>query len=221
MKSSRLKTNSNLVLFSENHYNGMRVYTGRGPLVLQYLQCADRTISRAMAEYPRLLAIRFDLHYPGNQPLSDDAFSSCAIQRFVESLKAKIRHDRLRAVMYNQRVHDTDVMYLWAREYSQQDRPHYHFLLMLNRNAYHTLGQFSSDRENMYSRIQAAWASALGIPWDQSLGLVHIPNSPIYYVNSADEQAGLDELFYRVSYLCKAASKKYGAGEHAFGASRG
>ncbi len=84
---------------------------------LEYLNSVYATIQRALADYPRLFAIRFDLHYSLDQALPDDANSSDVINRFVESLKAKIRHDRSRAAKYHQRVHDTVVRYVWVKEY--------------------------------------------------------------------------------------------------------
>lgn len=215
--NTRLKANSNLTQFSGSSYAGLPILADKGPFALEYLDSVYATIQRALADYPRLFAIRFDLHYSLNQGLPDDAHSSDVINRFVESLKAKIRHDRSRAAKYQQRVHNTVVRYVWVKEYGIKGRPHYHFLLLLNRDAYHTLGFFNSQHENLYSRIVSAWESALRLPWGEALGLVHIPENATYHVCDNDEFA---RLFNRVSYMCKVATKRYGNWERVFGCSR-
>ena len=49
-------------------------------------------------------------------------------------------------------------------------------------DAYHTVGHFQSERENLYSRIQAAWASALKIAFEEADGLVHVPASVTFHL---------------------------------------
>ena len=75
----------------------------------------------------------------------------------------------------------------------------------------------------MISRMQEAWASALGLPDDQVDGLVHIPRNAEYRVDRyvrADDEDVLMDLFYRASYLCKAATKLYVDIHHGFGCSK-
>lgn len=220
LNKPRSKANSNLTQFTGSHYSGLPIQVDKGPFFEQYLQQTLATIYRALSDYPRLLAIRFDLHYPQHQVLSEDARSSTVITRFVESLKAKVRHNRLMALENNKRVHDTVVRYVWVKEYGGEGRPHYHFLLLLNKDAFHTLGSFNSNNENLYLRILSAWASALNLSGDEVVGLVHVPESPIYYLNHCESSNDLAALFYRASYLCKVDTKRYGGWEHAFGCSR-
>ena len=99
-------------------------------------------------------------------------------------------------------------------------KPHYHFLILLNRDAYSTLGHFDSDLENMSSRIRGAWASALAITWEQSAGLVEFPKNSTYRINNTEGDPATAELVMRASYLCKAATKQYGDRRHSFGYSR-
>ncbi|MNY72085.1 hypothetical protein D3C86_2105620 [compost metagenome] len=72
----------------------------------------------------------------------------------------------------------------------------------------------------MRSRLEEAWASALGMPVGYVAGLVEVPQNPIYRVHY-DDLGSQQDLFFRASYLCKAATKAYGDGQHAFGCSRG
>jgi hypothetical protein len=141
------------------------------------------------------------------------------MDRFLESFKAKIKHNRFKAGSSGKYIHDTKVRYVWAREIGFLGKPHYHVLILLNRDAFTTLGNFEPGRDNMFNRLVTAWASALSLSFDECNGLVHIPDKPDYRLHKDDEQ-GLQELFYRVSYLCKSATKAYGDGQHGFGASR-
>ena len=107
-----------------------------------------------------------------------------------------------------------------VREIGQKGRPHYHFVLLLNRDAYHTVGRFQSVRENLYSRIQAAWASALKIPFEEADGLVHIPANATFHL-SQDDPEEMDRYFHRVSYLGKAETKDCANRCRVFSCSRG
>lgn len=75
----------------------------------------------------------------------------------------------------------------------------------------------------MITRMQEAWASALKCEFEQVKGLVEIPKNAEYRVDRNVRPGNVDqlpELFYRASYLCKAATKRYGDGAHGFGYSR-
>jgi hypothetical protein len=93
-------------------------------------------------------------------------------------------------------------------------------VLLLNWDAYHKVGRFQSERENLYSRIQASWASALKIPFEEADGLVHIPANATYHL-SQDDPGEMDRYFRRVSYLCKAETKDYSSRCRSFGCSKG
>jgi len=74
----------------------------------------------------------------------------------------------------------------------------------------------------MISRLQEAWASALGESLDRARPLVHIPDNAVYRIDRVPKgEDRLPDLFHRASYLCKATTKRYGGGHWAFGASRG
>src|SRR5690606_3437572 len=127
----------------------------------------------------RLLAFRVDIKLPERSPPAWTS-SNSVISRFFESFKAKIEHDRWRAKMRNPKAHQTSVHYFWVREVggsASSDRQHYHALVLLNRDAYYTLGRLSSENENLFQRLEEAWASALRLPLDQVRGLVHKPEN--------------------------------------------
>lgn len=212
--------NTNLHIHTDNLFEGLPVMVEKGPFVTEYLAALKRTVDNTLNQYPRLLGFRIDLRLPIGTDLPDYAYTNQVISRFIESFKAKIEHNRLRARERYPYAHGSRVRYVWAREEGARQRPHYHVLILLNRDAFYTVGKLQSDNANMISRLQEAWASALGLQIDQVAGLVEIPGNPMYRVDRGSYEA-LSDLFQRASYLCKVASKAYGDGQHGFGCSRG
>ncbi|WP_395763667.1 inovirus Gp2 family protein [Stutzerimonas balearica] len=216
----RHSVNTNLHLYREPTYEGLPVMADKGPFVREYLFRLKHTIDQALGQYPRVLAYRVDLRLPQGVELPDHASTNLVISRFIESFKAKIEHNRGRARERNQYAHDCKVRYVWSREVGQSGRQHYHLLILLNGDAYYTVGRLGSKNTNMISRMQEAWASALGLSVDQAGGLVHIPGKAEYRVERGSRDR-LPELFNRASYLCKSATKSYGDRQRGFDTSRG
>lgn len=224
MRTRRHPQNPNLHLHYDDTFDGWPVMVKKGPFVRQYLSCLKRTVDLTLAQYPRVLAFRVDLHLPRGIELPDYVYTNEVISRFIESFKAKIEHHRGKARERNQYAHDCKVRYVWAREIGERQRPHYHLVILLNRDAYFTLGQLLSERANMISRMEEAWASALVFSVGRVRGLVHIPKNAEYRIDRHVPEGKVDELpklFRRASYLCKAATKSYGDRQRGFGTSRG
>lgn len=217
-QSKRHVGNSNLHLHYEDTFRGLPVMMPHAPFITEYLERLYETTQLAVSDHRQVFAVRFDLRFP------DDYLTlipgNTVISRFVDSLTFRIQSARQRSARLNGSAHQTRVRWCWVREIGQEGRPHYHFVLLLNRDAFHTVGRFQSERENLYSRIQAAWASALGIPFEDADGLVHIPENATFHL-SRDDSAEMDRFFHRVSYICKADTKDYGSRCRAFGCSRG
>ncbi|MDI3925891.1 inovirus Gp2 family protein [Pseudomonas aeruginosa] len=179
------------------------------------------TIERSLKQYARVFAFRVDLRLPLGVELPDYVYTNEVISRFLESFNAKIEHDRQRARTRHRYAHDCKVRYVWTREVSRGERPHYHLLILLNGDAYFTVGRKTSSEQNIFHRLQEAWASALGLSVEEVSGLVEIPRAAGYLVSrAAGDHGELADLFHRASYLCKAATKSYGDGQHGFGCSR-
>lgn len=212
-------SNRNQTLHYECTFKGQPVLTDHGPFVTEYLDALYRVQQQALEAHRRVCAFRFDLRFPVSMEATEDNVSNAYITRFVESLKAKIRHDRQRAKERLSLAHDTEVRYVWAREVGDDGRVHYHFALLVNGNAYFTLGKLTSDQQNMASRIQEAWASALGLLLERTKGLVHFPENAVYRFDPESPPEAAD-FFHRASYLCKANTKLFGLGHHGFGTSR-
>lgn len=215
----RHSSNTNLSLHYENTYQGFPVQVEKGPFISEYLNRLYQTVGRALTQYPRVFAFRFDLRLPAEIQLPDFFYTNQVIERFIESFKAKIAHNRSQARQLNKYAHDSKVRYVWAREQGQHGKPHYHLAILLNRDAFTALGKFETGRDNMFNRLEQAWASALGLSVEAVRGLVELPRNPCYHLNLG-ELGGQAEFFHRASYLCKAATKVFGDGSHGFGASR-
>lgn len=215
----RHSQNSNLVIHNELGYRGLPIQIDKGPFIRQYLERLHATIDRALQQHSRVFAFRVDLRFPAAFAYGRGDYTNQVFERFVESFKARIRHNRCIARRENKHAHQSGVRYVWAREVGQHGRPHYHVAFFLNYDAFNALGKFEPGRDNMFNRLQEAWASALGSSVDEAKGLVEIPSNPTYCLRR-DEPQGVVDFFYRASYLCKAATKVYGSGQHGFGSSR-
>lgn len=219
----RHPANTNLHLHYDNTFEGFRLMRDKGPFIREYLSDLKHTIELALAEYPRLLAFRVDLRLPQGVELPDYAYTNQVISRFFESFTKKIQYHQER-VAERGYSRGCKVRYVWSREVGQGGRQHYHLLILLNRDAYYTVGRLGSDRVNMISRIEESWEGALGLPVDLMRGLVHIPKNAEYLIDRVNRRRKGDELtdmFYRASYLCKVATKSYGDRQRGFGTSRG
>ena len=211
--------NTNLTLHKEKAYRDLAVQVDKGPFISEYLYRLYQAMGRALSQYPRVFAFRFDLRLPADTQLPDYVVTNQVIDRFIGSFKAKIKHNRSQARQLNKYAHDSKVRYVWAREQGQHGKPHYHLAILLNRDAFTALGKFEAGRDNMFNRLVEAWASALGLSVEAVKGLVEIPTNPFYYLNRGEPE-GQAAFFHRTSYLCKSATKVFGDGSHGFGCSR-
>lgn len=210
--------NTNLTIHYADTFQGLPVMADKGPFFSNYLARLKLTIERSLAQYSRVLAFRIDLRLPATTQLPDYAYTNEVISLFLESFKAKIKHNREIARRTNQYAHDSNVRYVWAREQGQGGRPHYHLVILLNQDAFYTVGKLDSDRVNMFHRLQEAWASALRLQVHEVSGLVEVPMNATYRLRRDAET--YQELFKRASYLCKTATKAFGDGCHGFDTSR-
>lgn len=194
--------------------------------VIQFAQCA----------HPRLTAIRVDLHYPvslldNDMPCMFLIDHGDNITRFSKSLRAKLSALSARKNNARLRIYSHDIHYVWVREQSASESPHYHVLLLLNKDAFYHLGDYTSP-DSLAGLIIQAWASAWGLHarmegYGENLALfskaVHFPSNGTYYlnVNSPVAQYERDwmKLVRRVGYLAKVASKDIQSGWRSFGSS--
>lgn len=203
-------------LVNGSYFEGYRLMNDKGPFVHKHLEKIVDVMQLALGEHPRTFAFRIDLRLPSDWGTWDERR---LIDRFISSFKAKIIHSRDMAKRRSPRAHQTAIRYVWAREEGQGGRPHYHFVIFLNNDAFNNLGTYQLGRDNLFNRMTEAWASALGIAPDAAEGLVHIAKNAVYRIKTGDLHSQ-NELFHRASYLAKYATKVRGS-RHCFGGSRG
>jgi hypothetical protein len=209
--------NKSLHLYYGAYFEGHPLMVAYAPFITEYLEGFYDLTQRAFGDHRRIFAMRFDLRFPKNDDTLE--FDRSVVSRFVDSLTWRLHADRGRVRGLNPKAHMTTVHWCWVRERGSDGGAHYHFVLMLNNDAYHSVGRFESTADNVFNRIQAAWASALRLDVSEVRGLVYIPRNAEYHLSTAD-QVELDCFFHRASYLFKAATKEYGRGGRSFGTSR-
>lgn len=217
----RVAANRKLNIHLANMFRGLDCYTDRGPLAVEYLEAIHDTIKWALAEHPRTLVVRFDLHAPGwfSSKMPDHVIS-----RFFESLKSKINWDIRQKRKKGIRTRGCTLRYIWAREQSPlTPNCHYHVAIFLNRDTYHCLGHFKAQGGNLITKIREAWATALGIQKENLAGGVFVVKNPTLALRQSDENfhKTLNKLFYRLSYFAKLDSKTYGDHRSSFRTSCG
>ena len=191
------------------------------PLVIPYLDAIEKVMLAACAEHKRTFAVRIDLRLPAFSN-TIDLDSNKVIKRFIASLEAKIKADTKRKAREGRTSHPCNVRYIWAREQSIAHHQHYHCALFFNKDRYHCTGKINKESDNLFTRIVKAWASALSLPVDETMQLVHLPLNAHYYLdaNNPNFTQGFHSLFYRLSYLAKLNTKQYGSGQRCFGYSQ-
>jgi hypothetical protein len=212
--------NQNLSLYTDHQYAGFPVLTGQGPLIEQYLLRIHQVTTCALAHHTRTFAFRLDLRYPADY-VDEDMETNQIVDRFMASFKSKLIHNRNKARELSSRAHDSDVRYVWSREYRELGSfaPHFHMVIFLNNDAFCHLGRFQLGFSNLYNRIHEAWASALRMAASETQGLVEYPSGARWLLQSKDTPV-MEDFFYHVSSLAKSATKRYQCGTHAFGSSR-
>uniref|UniRef100_UPI00234A51DE inovirus Gp2 family protein n=1 Tax=Providencia sp. PROV209 TaxID=2949906 RepID=UPI00234A51DE len=148
-----------------------------------YTQKINYTIRKSLLTYNRVTAIRVDLRFPSSNTLHSD--DSNAITRFIESLKAKINADLKRKNKAWKRNHSCLLFYVWVREFGEiNNKKHYHILLLLNKDVYWSLGDFIKTEGTLYTLIQQAWCSAIGVNYPDERYLVHIPDNAVIWLDN-------------------------------------
>lgn len=207
-----------------------------GQINVDYFKESIDVIEAAQLINSRLTAIRVDLRYPASL-LGDDMPCITVIDRedkitrFFKSLRAKLSVLSLKKHKAGLRYYPDNLHYVWAREQCGSEYPHYHILLLLNKDAFYHTGDYKSP-DSLAGLIIQAWASAWGlharIPgYHDDLALfaraVHFPMNGVYHlnVNSPATQYENDwlKLVRRVGYLAKTRDKDIQSGWRSFGSS--
>lgn len=207
-----------------SEWHGFPVQFSLDELNLDYLKNICVLLFDSLLMHPRWAVIRVDLKVPAGFILPQRA-----ITEFIESLKSQLKHEQSVKPTVGKRAYDPMFRYVWVRERSGAGYPHYHLALMLNRDAYFTLGNYSKLQsadcnydEMLAGRIYKAWGVALGLDWNVSKRGVHFPKRPVSPLQTQHELfvQQYRAVFYRLSYFAKNESKVLGDGQRNFGMSQ-
>ncbi|EPN4953481.1 inovirus Gp2 family protein [Vibrio diabolicus] len=213
-------------------YQGLPTLRSLDELNCDYLNTIRKPMDNAVDEYPRVFAVRFDLHQPEGDAFDclsrDEIFGNDSLSirrtdlatRFIRSLKAKLEAHERKARREGTRVYPCTVRFVWVRERDRSTNDHYHFVLLLNRDRFWRLGD-SKRTGSLAWTITSAWASALNSDVDTIRRLVHFPDNACYVLerNSEGFVEQFNDLFCRLSYFAKYATKHYGENNRCIGRS--
>tara|TARA_R110000851_G_scaffold315514_1_gene478036 strand:- start:17620 stop:18201 length:582 start_codon:yes stop_codon:yes gene_type:complete len=184
----------------------------------EYQAIIFNTILKALEAHSRLMVIRCDLRFPMlDMQVETD---SRVITRFFASLKAKIEADLKRKTKAWCRRLSCVLNYVWVREYGDVNgRKHYHVLLFVNKDIYHSLGDYLAISGNLCAMVKQAWSSATRLNHPDFFSLVHF--GQVFYLdrNSADISLQVQQVVEHANYLAKNVTKRYGDGERSIGSS--
>lgn len=215
----------------DSYFDGLRILGPLDDYKQDHLGSLRDVMNDSVAEFPRTYAARIDLRLPNirydpNCLLSRDEIVSYnrnytrLMKRFIESLRSKVFAQSQRKLNQGKRVHRNHVRYAWCRERRTSENDHYHLVLFFNKDRFHTLGKYKS-RDSLASIIIEAWATALGMEFEDVRWLVEFPENHGYYLMDGKPEFNRQyrDLFRRISYLAKKDTKHYGEGRRNFGTS--
>lgn len=156
-------------------------------------------ISDYLENYNRVFALRADLrfaqsHVPESQ-ICRHAFRKMmkAITRAIESLKSQLREEHKRSGRAGE---SAPLAYIWARERVTGEHPHYHLILLFDKEVYAYLGNYTeSDADNMGTRIQKARCSAIGLDYPEYAYLPHFPKNHSIWFTRHDALTLSDDYY--------------------------
>lgn len=176
------------------------------------------TVLKALEAHPRLMAIRCDLRFPLEATHAET--DPRVITRFIVSLKAKINADLKRKEKVWRRRLSCVLHYVWVREYGDVNgNKHYHVLLFVNKDVYHSLGDYLALNGTLSTMINQAWCSATRLNHLDFFSLVHFAR--VFYLDKNKHvlQFQIERVVDHANYLAKNVTKRYGDGERSIGSS--
>lgn len=191
-----------------------------------YLARIERTLNHSLTDYTRIMALRVDLRFPKTDENDDmpTHFINLdkVMSRFIDSLNVRLKYNQLNSKRLNKRVYLNRLRYVWVKERVSSEYPHYHCVLIFNKDAYYHLGDYNLDEPSLRTMITKAWYSALQLelgPITDTGALVEYPVHGKYCLdqNSSTFEADYMVLMQRLNYLAKDCSKHYSASSRSIG----
>ncbi|MDT3413373.1 UNVERIFIED_ORG: hypothetical protein QE398_003742 [Atlantibacter sp. SORGH_AS 304] len=179
-------------------------------------------------KHDRILTLHADFrfaqsHVPGepDMPICFQKDDEKAITRSIESLKSQLREEHKCS---DRAGKPTPLGYIWARERNTSEHHHYHLVLLFDKDVYDYLGNYTnSNADNMGTRIQKAWCSAIWLDYPYYANRVEFPKNHSAWFTRYDAltlSPDYCEFLLRVAYLAKTYSKDVNASYRNFGTSQ-
>lgn len=199
-----------------------------GEISPYYLERCLGIVQGATTKFRRVFALRVDLRFAQDardgeydMPICFQRSDPKSITRFIEALKSQIKADHKRKGRPGEPAYP---LYIWVRELVGSGHWHYHLVLFFKKDIYGFRGDYSnSDADNMATRVQRAWCSALGLAYPDYASLVHFPPNGSYLFDQQSmhlRPEHFNHFLLRLAYLCKTYSKDIGDGQRNIGCSQ-
>lgn len=210
---------SSLIMNASMEYNAVSI---------DYVRSIEKVIGEAVGQFHRVFAVRVDLRFVSinhemlDMPSYFQKSDSLVMKRFIESLSSQLDAMETRKIKQGVRAYPNRLRYVWVREQDDALTQHYHCFLFFNKDAYCCLGNFESN-DSLFSKINKAWGSAIGVPYADRGGLVHFPSNACYWITDGDVENrtfAYFELMRRAIYFAKFRTKSWGQGHRCIGCSR-
>lgn len=201
-----MNTNDNFQTFNIDSYHSTTTQSSPYAYEDSILSALGKLLNFYTEQHGKVLAVRFDLHYPLQNDLT-------VINQDISRCMAKIVQKYKRQGL--------DPYYIWAREQENSHNPHYHCLILLN-------GNRVKSYAHVFQTAETLWGNTLGVP---AAGLVHhctqgkngISHENGIMLRRCDNnyQERCSEVLRQTSYLAKTDGKAgYNDGLRDFGMSR-
>ncbi|RAW92052.1 inovirus Gp2 family protein [Photorhabdus laumondii] len=198
------------------------------PIERYILRKSLSVVYNILEHHNRIFAFRADLRFAEDHVPDDPDSPVCwqqvdpqAITRCIESLKSQLREYHRRSGRPGKPVSPA---YVWARERDTSKNPHYHLMLLFNRNVYGYLGNYTNcNADNMATRMQKAWCSAVGLDYPDDASLAHFPKNQsfkFYRCDALTRSPVYEDFLLRLAYLAKEKTKDVHQGYRNFGTSQ-
>ncbi len=181
-----------LTLFSQCSYKGIRIKKPQCPYTW-YSELLDLLyelflVAKERHNSKRTITARFDFKFPSSYPDSCEGVFSAFLAEFMKNASEEY-----------------DLLYLWVREQSDSDHPHYHLQLLASKLKHRSF-------HRLFNYANVLWCKHLDIPLMRG----YVQENRTHTVNwNQDPNTGkhsLADAFHHAVYLAKTKEKDHALG---------
>lgn len=211
-------TNRKNKLLTQKEFKGINLTSRENELLESRVNKIYEVLTQATNCFPRTFAFRVDLRFPRGYKFGE---TFPYMKKFFGSLESQITEELKRRKRRFSSVSEERLRYIWCKEIYKSENPHYHLVILLNKDNFQSLGDFKRvirdecKCKHLYQMLLCAWSRVLGIELEEAHKAVHIPENAMYKVRSFEGEvvAGNDDftkLFNRSIYLAKVRTQAIG-----------